>query len=220
MKSGPRLIPYLAANFVLPRLTPAFLIGKSNDTDTTPLRDRAAQLGIAVETVADVNSPRFHQRLRDLGVEAIVTFHFDQILSAETIAVPSSGGLNVHAGLLPEQRGPTPTLHALLTPAPRFGVTLHRLTPGIDAGPILARAEVALPQGISGLAAAEALHLAALPMLEQVLPSFVAGAAPETPMTAGPYRSFPSAAEFRQIRRVGHRPVALADVIRALRMRV
>jgi len=215
--SGAGLLPYLAANFVLPRLSGVVRRAPGDDADATPLRLLAPRLGIAVETITDVNAAAFHDRLRDLGVEAIVTFHFDQILSAITLAVPPRGGLNVHAGLLPEQRGPTPTLHALLEATPRFGVTLHRLAPRIDAGAVLARAEIALPEGISGLAAAEALHLAALPMLDIVLKDFLAGTAAEQTIGAGPYRSFPTSAEFRRMRSLGHRAVIGGDLLRALR---
>jgi folate-dependent phosphoribosylglycinamide formyltransferase PurN len=215
--SGPRLLPYLAVNFILPRLSAAFRRPAGHDTDTTPLRLLAPRLGLKTETVTDVNAPAFHDRLRSLGVEAIVTFHFDQILSAATIAVAPCGGINVHAGLLPEQRGPTPTLHALLTPTPSFGVTLHRLAPRIDAGAILAREEIALPAGTSGLAAAERLHLAALPLLDAVLEDFLAGTARSRPMGPGPYRSFPTASELRRIREFGHRAVAWADIRKALR---
>jgi methionyl-tRNA formyltransferase len=42
------------------------------------------------------------------GAELMVSFHFDQILSAETIGATPMGAVNVHAGLLPRHRGPVP----------------------------------------------------------------------------------------------------------------
>lgn len=213
-RSGPRLLPFLAANFVLPRLAGLVRRGPGATVETTGLRHLAARHGIPAETLADVNAARFHARLRALDVQAIVTFHFDQILSAATIAVAPRGGLNVHVGRLPEQRGPAPTLHALLESPPRFGVTLHRLVPRIDAGAMLARAEPALPPGIGAIAASAALHCAALPLLAEVLPGFVAGTAAETVLPEAPYRSFPSAAE---LRRMGGRAGDWNDIARALR---
>lgn len=224
-RSGPALLPYLAANFVLPRLAgamPPFLrrrieAGAGPCSGLPPVRQLAPQLGIPTETVADVNSPAFHARLRTLGVQAVLSFHFDQILTAATIAVPRLGCLNVHAGLLPEQRGPTPTVHALLAPAPQFGITLHRIVPRIDAGPILARAKVVLPAGTSALAAAEALHLSAVPILDTILPDVLAGSAAEYPMPPGPYRGMPTRSELRAIRRLGHHPANWQDLVRAMR---
>jgi hypothetical protein len=122
-RSGPRFLPYLAANFLLPRLV-GLLAREVADPARTPLGALCARLGLPVVTAADMNAPSFRDRLRASGAEAIVTFHCDQILAAETIATLPRGGINVHAGLLPEHRGPVPTLHALLAARPRFGASM------------------------------------------------------------------------------------------------
>ena len=127
-RSGTRFLPYLAINFVLPRLVGLVPLRRQR-AEATRLAVLCARLGIPVAANADMNSEGFRERLKTSGAEVLVTFHCDQILAAETIAAVPRGGINVHAGLLPDQRGPVPTLHALLEPSPRFGVTLHRLVP-------------------------------------------------------------------------------------------
>jgi folate-dependent phosphoribosylglycinamide formyltransferase PurN len=222
-RSGARFLPYLAANFVLPRLAgllrPALRrgAGAATEPERTPLAALCARLGVPASMVADMNAPAFHDRLRASGAEAIVTFHCDQILTAATIATLPRGGINVHAGLLPDHRGPVPTVHALLEDMPRFGVTVHRLVPRIDAGAVLAQRALDLPPSTTALHAARHLHEAAVPLLQEVLDRMAAGTLVEQPMVPGPYCGFPTHAQLRHLGRAGRRAAGWADLLEALR---
>jgi methionyl-tRNA formyltransferase len=55
------------------------------------------------------------------------------------LAVPRYGILNVHPGLLPRYPGPNPMGWALRNGDREMGMTVHRMTSKIDAGPILAQ---------------------------------------------------------------------------------
>jgi folate-dependent phosphoribosylglycinamide formyltransferase PurN len=46
---------------------------------------------------------------------------------------------NIHPSLLPAHRGPNPYAAAILAGDTMTGVTLHKLTPGVDEGPIIAQ---------------------------------------------------------------------------------
>jgi methionyl-tRNA formyltransferase len=218
-QSGVGILPYLAANFVLPKVA-AWLPGKQRPPERMPMARLCAARNIPIETVADMNSAAFHARLRSSGAEILVTFHCDQILTMETITCLPLGGLNVHAGLLPEHRGPTPTIHALLTTPPNFGVTIHRLVPRIDAGEVLARSQLDLPAGTSALAAARHAHEAAIPMLAAILDTIRQSAAPASPPPLMPYCGFPSAGKLRQLRQMGRTVADLKDMWRALQIPV
>ena len=214
--SGPRLLPYMIANFSLPRMAGLLRVGR-HTAETTPMAVLCAARGIPVETIPDMNAPVFHDRLRRSGADLIVTFHCDQILSPATIACLPHGAVNVHAGMLPDHRGPVPTIHALLDQHPRFGVTVHRLVPRIDAGPILARQTVALPPDISALDAATRLHTTAQAIVLAVLDAIAAGTATETNVEPLAYCGFPSPAQLRQLARMGRRAASWRDMLRALR---
>ena len=219
--SGPRLLPYLGLNFTAPRLAGAVqrALRLSPPPERTPLPRLCARLGVPVELVDDVNAPAFAERLRESGAELILSFHFDQILRAPVLEAAPRGGVNVHCGLLATQRGPTPTIHALLELQPRFGFTIHALTPRIDAGAVLAEEEVALPPGVSALSAARLLHEAALPALESVLAGRAAATAAERgeAPSAGRYHGFPTPAELREVARRGRRPADWRDLLEAWR---
>jgi len=212
-RSGIRIIPYLLANFVLPHLGRLFVC-KPGEPGRQLIAPLCQQLGIPLSTEADMNGAAFHARLLASGADVILTFHCDQILSAATIGTLPHGGLNVHAGLLPDHRGPVPTIHALLEAEPRFGITIHRLVPRIDAGGILQQASVALPRGTSALSAARLLHQAALPLLDNILADSAAWH--EHVVEPKAYCPFPTPAQMRELSRLGHSAANWADVKQAL----
>ncbi|MCB4822198.1 formyltransferase family protein [Roseicella aerolata] len=201
-RSGPRLLPFLWANYALPGLRP----GPSR------LESLAAARGIPLHRVRDVNGTETVAALRAARPDLILSFHFDQIFSAGTLALAPLGGINLHPSLLPLHRGPVPTLWALAEATPRFGVTVHRLVPRIDAGGILAQREVPLPPGVTASAAARALHLAGVPLLAEVLAALAAGTAEERPVAPLPYCPFPPPALLRGLAARGRRLVDGADL--------
>jgi methionyl-tRNA formyltransferase len=218
--SGPRIIPYLFLNFSAPRIAGAILPRvRHAEAEGMPIPSLCRNLGIPVADVPNVNAPAFRERLAASGAELILTFHFDQILSAETIASVSAGGINVHPGLLPLHRGPVPTIHALLDEPVALGVSIHRLVPKIDSGALLG--QLALPDApsLTALAAAARLHEAALPELDRVLADIAAGRAAEQPLPTLPYRGFPSPAEMRALSRKGRRAAGWGDLAEAVRLR-
>ncbi len=217
--SGLRLQPYLIANFALPRL-PTARLPRATDAppEALPLGVLCRRLGVPCLGVPDCNDPAFHARLAASGAEMIVTYHFDQILSPATIAAAPRGGINVHPGKLPAQRGPVPTIHALMQPEPHFAVTIHRLVPRIDAGPILAQQSLDLPPATTALEAARRLHLAALPMLADTLADLAAGTATPREKLPLPYCGFPPAADLARLARSGRRLADRADFMRAVRL--
>jgi methionyl-tRNA formyltransferase len=214
--SGLRLLPYMIANFSLPRIA-GILPLRHRTAGSTPMAELCSAHGIPVETVPDINAEAFHNRLQDSGADLILTFHFDQILTQATIACLPLGAINVHAGMLPDHRGPVPTIHALLEDPPRFGVTVHRIVPQIDAGPILAQQRFDLPPNTSALEAATLLHGQAGPMVIEILDAIAAGTATENVVEPGAYCAFPTPAQLRRIRRMGRHPASWRDMLRALR---
>lgn len=180
-RSGPRILPYLACNFGV--------VGAARRQGR--LSDLCRMHGIPALAVRDVN--RAGAAIAAARPDVILSFHFDQIFAAETLALAPLGGLNVHPSLLPRHRGPIPTFYALAEGG--AGVSVHVLTPRIDAGGVLTQRAVTLPPGLGVGGAARVLHLAALPLLEEALAMLPALPAP-APLL--PYCPFPDAAALRR----------------------
>ncbi|MFM7609578.1 MAG: formyltransferase family protein [Alphaproteobacteria bacterium] len=203
-RSGPRFLPYLFVNFVLP-----FLVVRLRGRQGLPAMARAS--GIALLEVEDVNGAACQAALRAARPDLILSFHFDQIFTLETLALAPLGGVNIHPSLLPRHRGPIPTFWALQEAPGATGISIHRIAARIDAGEVLAQRAHALPVGVSASSAARLLHEAALPMIGAVLQALAAGKAEGAIAPILPYCGFPSAAEIGKARRQGVRLVRFAD---------
>ena len=71
----------------------------------------------------------------DLGVVAA----YGQLVPGAMLDLPRLGMINVHASLLPRYRGAAPVHRAVIDGEPETGVTIMRMVPALDAGPMLAR---------------------------------------------------------------------------------
>jgi methionyl-tRNA formyltransferase len=196
-RSGPRILPWLFAEFAAPRLWRGDRVG--------PVGAAAIARGVPATTVASVNSAATRGMLAALRPDLIVTCHFDQILAGETIATARLGGINLHPSLLPLHRGPMPCFWAAADGNNEFGVTVHRLVPRIDAGAILAQRAVSPPAGGSVSATARALHLAGAELLLQVMDEIAAGRDRGVEVPLLPYRPFPGRQDLAAASRRGVR---------------
>ena len=223
-RSGLGILPYLAVNFGLPDLLRPLspltqsLAGSADTPEATPLATLCRRLGVPALTVDDVNGPEVAQALCEAAPDLILTYHFDQILRPETIALARLGGINGHPGLLPRHRGPVPTIHALAEGPDAFGMTLHRLAAAIDTGAILAQEAVRLPAGTTATRAAVALHAHGRGMLDRLLDEIArTGALPEGRAAEMlPYCPFPDRALLTGLRRRGLRLTDARDLREAV----
>jgi methionyl-tRNA formyltransferase len=99
----------------------------------------ADHLGIPLLRAWDVNGVAEREQLAALAPDAVVMASFDQVVRPAALAVPRCGWLNIHPSALPAYRGPEPVFWAIADGASTSGVTLHRVVPQLDAGPILAQ---------------------------------------------------------------------------------
>ena len=111
----------------------------------------AAACGIAVIQPASINTPEGLELLRALQPDLLVVAAYGQILSKDVLEVPTRGTINVHASLLPKYRGAAPVAYAILGGESQTGVTIIKVTPGLDSGDmILQEALDILPADTAG----------------------------------------------------------------------
>jgi methionyl-tRNA formyltransferase len=136
--------------------------GRGRKLAPTPAKETAERLGIPVEQPAKL----------DASIE----------LPADTVVVAAYGllipdalldralWLNVHPSLLPRWRGAAPIERTLMAGDERTGVTIHRTTSELDAGPIAAQEAFDVePEDDAGVLYARSAEIAAR-LIGEVLP--------------------------------------------------
>jgi methionyl-tRNA formyltransferase len=107
-------------------------------------------------------------------------------LPREACETPPLGILNVHPSLLPAGRGPEPVFWTLRRGEPVTGVTVHRMDEGFDTGPIVAQAEMPVPEGIAAPDLERDLMTLGGSLLVDAMPALAAGTLQPRPQpTAG-----------------------------------
>lgn len=84
-----------------------------------------------------------------MDLHCIVVAAFGRILRKSLLEMPAYGCINVHASLLPRWRGASPIHHAILAGDDNTGVSIMRMSRGLDAGPVYAQTELAI--GVTAL---------------------------------------------------------------------
>lgn len=158
--------------------------GRGHHRHPHPMKEAALARGTPVFQPADVNAAESLAVVRDWRPDVCVVAAYGQILSAEFLAIPRWGGINLHASLLPKYRGAAPVPYAVLNDEAETGVTIFQMEPRLDAGPILGVART--PIGPAETAGELELRLAelAIPLTLRVLEQIAAGTTQPIPQDA------------------------------------
>lgn len=81
------------------------------------------------------------RRARSFNADFLVSYRYRHILKADVLDQFPDRAVNLHASLLPWNRGADPNLWSFLDDTPK-GVTLHYIDEGIDTGDIIAQREI------------------------------------------------------------------------------
>jgi methionyl-tRNA formyltransferase len=114
------------------------------------MKEIGGEKGIAVFQPESVNSPEGVAMLRSVSPDLLVVAAYGQILSKEVLSVPTQGAINVHGSLLPKYRGAAPIAHAILNGETETGITIIRMSAGLDAGDMLAKASIPIGDETAG----------------------------------------------------------------------
>lgn len=100
---------------------------------------------------------------------------YGRIIPQSTLDEFPLGIINVHPSLLPQYRGPTPIETAILDGVSKTGVSIMRLSAGMDEGPLYKQKTVALTGLESKQELAENLQKLGAELLVDVLPEIASG---------------------------------------------
>jgi len=98
-----------------------------------------AAVSPGVDVIVSNHPERWAAMLAPLKPDLIISGGFPWRIPADVLALPRLGAINLHDALLPRHRGPNATGWAFRLGDAETGLTIHRLSPEFDTGPILAQ---------------------------------------------------------------------------------
>lgn len=143
-------------------------VGRSRSTAVPPpVKQCAAAEGIPVLQPETPRGEAFLRELEALAPELSVVVAYGHILPRAVIELPPKGTVNVHASLLPKLRGAAPIQAAIREGFIETGVTIMRMVPALDAGPIILQARTPIaPDETAGELELRLSELGALALIE------------------------------------------------------
>jgi methionyl-tRNA formyltransferase len=112
--------------------------GRGRRLAAPPVAEAARELGIAVDQPGSVNDEATRQRLAELDPRAICVCAYGALIKEPLLSDYLM--LNVHPSLLPRWRGAAPIERAIIAGEEHTGVSIMRMTAGLDSGPVCAQA--------------------------------------------------------------------------------
>jgi methionyl-tRNA formyltransferase len=107
--------------------------GRGRKLASPPVAERARALELPLAQPANVNDPEARQLIGD-GRRTVVVCAFGALITEPLLSEHEL--LNVHPSLLPRWRGAAPVERAIIAGDDATGVSIMRLTAGLDSGPV------------------------------------------------------------------------------------
>jgi methionyl-tRNA formyltransferase len=207
--------------------------GRGRVLTAPPVKQAAAKLGLSIRQPERLGGPA---ELKALGPrpDLLVAVAYGLILPEWLLDWPRIAPINVHASLLPRWRGAAPIQHAILAGDAESGVSIMRMTRGLDRGPVYAARSTPIGARETASALGDRLSRLGAELLVTVVPEILAGrltALPQDEAAAcyagkiekrqAPLHWTASAIELeRQVRAFSDWPVASATLGDGRRLRV
>ena len=122
---------------VLVLTQPDRVAGRGLRPSVSAVKQAALAAGLDIMQPPTLKDPGVQDRLDRTRVDAWVVAAYGLILPPAILDQPQFGCLNVHASLLPRWRGAAPIQRAIMAGDRETGISIMRMDPGLDTGPVL-----------------------------------------------------------------------------------
>jgi methionyl-tRNA formyltransferase len=145
--------------------------GRGRLLGAPPVADAARELGIELDQPESVNDEAARARIAAARPEAVCVCAFGALIKEPLLSEHPL--LNVHPSLLPRWRGAAPVERAIMAGDQTTGVSIMRLTAGLDSGPVCLQASQPIEPGDTYGTLAERLQALGGELLVEALDSSV-----------------------------------------------
>lgn len=138
-------------------------------TDRATVWRVAETLGYPTWSAGLVKDPDFASTVRSEKVDIILNVHSLHIIHKEVINAPRIGSFNLHPGPLPAYAGLNTVSWAIYRGESTYGVTVHKMEPEVDTGPIISQSFFTIEANDTALSLYSKCIRAGLALLLQLL---------------------------------------------------
>jgi len=115
--------------------------GRSREIIPSAVKQIAVEEDLPLFQPKNARDPELIEMLNVIKPDISIVVAYGHILPKTVIDLPSKGTLNIHASLLPALRGAAPIQAAIQQGLHKTGVSIMRMVPALDAGPVLVQSE-------------------------------------------------------------------------------
>ena len=155
--------------------------GRGQHITDGPVKALAIAAGVPVFQPERLAREQFESALVGLGADIGVVAAYGKILPDWLLATPRLGLVNVHASLLPHDRGASPIHRAVIAGDAETGVTIMRVVKALDAGAMLSSVRVPIAPEATTVDVESLLSVRGAELLLATLDAIESGTASETP---------------------------------------
>lgn len=150
---------------------------------SVPVLELADTLGLKTLTAANTAELDDLFAHKPVNSDLAVLIDFGIIVSPLVIDYFPRGIINSHFSVLPEWRGADPITFSILSGQPTTGVSLMRVVPGLDEGPLIGYSELAIPKDATTPQLTDELVQLSNELLRELLPPYQADSLQAVPQT-------------------------------------
>ncbi len=110
--------------------------GRGRKLHRSQVKEFALEYGLTIHQPDKIKTPEARELFASHRADAAVVVAYGRILPPEFLDAQRYGCLNVHFSLLPQYRGAAPVNWAIVNGEKETGITIIRIVPELDAGPI------------------------------------------------------------------------------------
>jgi methionyl-tRNA formyltransferase len=121
--------------------------GRGMAVAASAVKQLATEVRLPVCQPPKLRAPEVVAELTATPLDVLVVAAYGLILPQPVLAWPRYGCLNIHASLLPRWRGAAPIARAIEAGDEETGITIMQMDAGLDTGPIVGRARLAIAPG-------------------------------------------------------------------------
>ncbi len=120
---------------------------RGQKTNFSPVHVYCDQKNIEVKTPKNLNTEEEFNHIKKLKPDLVIVVAYGKILPSKILNIENLNFINIHASLLPKWRGAAPIQRAIMNSDKETGVSIMKIIPKLDAGPVMMQSKISLNIG-------------------------------------------------------------------------